>query len=61
MITTDTNTATIHIEDIGVTVRTLLAVAADGYKVNPKRVWKISYGDSNVVIGSVRIRTKELT
>lgn len=55
MITTICEDATIVVDDIGVTLRTLLAVAAEGYKTNPKRVWKVSY--ANVVIGSVRIRT----
>ena len=43
----------ITVEDLGVTLRTLLAVAAD-HAVQGKRVYKVSY--KRVVIGSVRIR-----
>lgn len=55
MITRDDENATIDIEDIGVTLRTLLAHAATGYVNNPKRVWKIRY--KQVIIGSVRLKT----
>lgn len=41
---------------IGLTLRVLLAVAAEGYKLNPRRTWKIVYKDT--VIGSVRIKDK---
>lgn len=63
MITKDIENATIDIEDIGVTLRTLLAHAAEGYKTNPKRVWKVRY--KATIIGSVRLKTdfvkRELT
>ena len=52
----DTEAVTLKVPDIGVTLRTLLACAAQGYKTTPKRVWKIIYSDSNIVIGSVRIK-----
>ncbi len=55
----DTENVTLKIPDIGVTLRTLLACAATGYKTTPKRVWKIIYGDGNVVIGSVRIKNQD--
>lgn len=55
MITRDDENATIDIEDIGVTLRTLLAHAATGYENNPKRVWKVRY--KTVIIGSVRLKT----
>jgi hypothetical protein len=55
MITRDIENATLVIEDIGVTLRTLLAHAASGYKQNPKRVWKVSY--KGTIVGSVRLKT----
>ena len=55
MITKDIENATLEIEDIGVTLRTLLAHAASGYKQNPKRVWKVKY--KGTIIGSVRLKT----
>lgn len=55
MITRDDTNATIDIEDIGVTLRTLLAHAAAGYANNPKRVWKVRY--KATIIGSVRLKT----
>lgn len=55
----DTEAVTLKVPDIGVTLRTLLACAAQGYKTTPKRVWKIVYGDGNVVIGSVRIKNQD--
>ena len=51
----DVAEATLDIPDIGVTIRTLLACASEGYKLNPKRVWKIRY--KNTIVGSVRIKT----
>ena len=56
MVTIDTENGTLKIPDIGVTLRTLLAAAATGAKTRPKRVWKVIYGDGNVMIGSVRIK-----
>jgi|DEB19_MinimDraft_2_1074335.scaffolds.fasta_scaffold68338_1 hypothetical protein len=58
-VTIDTENVTLKIPDTGVTIRTLLACAAHGYKTTPKRVWKIVYGEGNVVIGSVRIKNKD--
>ena len=58
MITQSIEEATLNITDIGVTLRTLLGCAAEGYKSNPKRVWKIRYCDT--VIGSVRLKTNNL-
>ena len=47
------------IPDMGVTVRTLLSVAARGHAITGKRTWKVSY--KNVVIGSVRVKTQWTT
>lgn len=55
MITIEREAATLAIEDLGVTLRTLLACAATGYKDNRKRKWNIVY--KTVVIGSVRLKT----
>lgn len=55
MITIVTAEATLDITDIGVTIRSLLGYAAEGYRANPKRVWKVRYCDT--VIGSVRLKT----
>lgn len=58
-VTINTKEATLTVPDIGVTLRTLLACAAEGYKTTPKRVWKVLYGvEHPVVIGSVRIKNK---
>ena len=57
-VTIDAENAALHIPHIGITYRVLLAAAADGYKQNPRRTWKIVYG--TVVIGSVRIKDKLL-
>jgi hypothetical protein len=57
MVVIDAENGTLKVPDIGVTLRTLLACAAEGSKTRPKRVWKIIYTDSNIVIGSVRIKT----
>lgn len=55
MITIDAVNAVLHIEDIGVTLRSLLAYAATGYKTRPKRSWKVVY--KNVVIANIRLKT----
>lgn len=47
----------IHVEDTGVTLRTLLQVANDN-QVPGKRVYKIAY-TNGIVIGSVRIRQEK--
>lgn len=57
-VTCDSEAATLHVPHIGITLRTLLAVAADGYKANPRRTWKVAY--QGTVIGSVRIKDKLL-
>lgn len=54
MITTNTETCTIDIQDLGVTLRVLLSVAAKGYVATPKRTWRIQY--KGAIIGSVRIK-----
>jgi hypothetical protein len=54
MITTDAENATLDVPDLGITLRSLLAVAAAGYTVNPKRIWKVRY--KNSIIGSIRIK-----
>jgi hypothetical protein len=55
----DAEAGTLKVPDIGVTLRTLLACAAEGYKTRPKRVWKILYTENNVVVGSVRIKSQD--
>lgn len=47
----------IHITDIGVTLRTLLAVAADGLKTSGTRKWSIMY--RGVKIGQVQVKDQE--
>lgn len=47
------------IPDLGVTLRTLLAVASNGYSLSGRRTWKIDY--KSVVIGSVRVKTERKT
>ena len=54
VVTFDLVSETIDIEDLGVTMRTLLAVANTAAKEKPKRVWKIRYKDA--ILGSVRIK-----
>jgi hypothetical protein len=53
-VTCDPETTSLHVPHIGMTLRVLLAVAAEGYKTNPKRTWKIVY--RGTVIGSIRIK-----
>lgn len=55
-VTIDAETCSLVVPHIGLTLRVLLAVAAEGYKQNPRRTWKIVYKDT--VIGSVRIKDK---
>lgn len=57
MVKIDADNGTLAVPDIGVTLRTLMACAAEGYKTRPKRVWKVLYKDT--VIGSVRIKNKD--
>ena len=56
MVTIDANNGTLKVPDLGVTLRTLLACAAEGAKTKPRRSWKILYTEHDVVIGSVRIK-----
>lgn len=56
MVIIDTENGTLKVPDIGVTLRTLLACAAEGAKTKPRRSWKILYTENNVLIGNVRIR-----
>ena len=53
MATIDIEDKVIDIEDLGVTMRTILAAAATGYKQTDKRRWGIRY--KNVVIGNVQV------
>lgn len=53
MVTVDMKDKVIDIEDLGVTMRTLLAVAATGYAKTDRRKWGIRY--KNVVIGNVQV------
>lgn len=55
-VTCDPETTSLHVPHIGMTLRVLLAVAAEGYKTNPRRTWKIVY--RGTVIGSIRIKDK---
>lgn len=48
----------IYIEDIGVTVRTLLAVGAKGYTESQNRKWHIVY--KNARIGTIQVKTENL-
>lgn len=48
----------IHMTDLGVTMRTLLAVGAKGYEETQRRTWKIVY--KNVIIGEVRVATNHV-
>jgi hypothetical protein len=62
MVKIDIQDQVMDIEDMGVTLRTLLAVAATGYALTNKRRWGIRY--KNAVIGNVQCastpRTKTL-
>ncbi len=55
MVSIDPENGTLNVPDIGVTLRTLMAAAASGYKTRPKRVWKVIY--KGIVVGSVRIKS----
>lgn len=55
MVTIDIEDQVMDIEDIGVTLRTLLAVAAKGYAQTNKRRWGIRY--KNAVIGNVQVQS----
>lgn len=54
-VTVDSEKYTLSVPDIGVTLRTLLAVASKAQTTTKRRTWNIVYKD--VVIGSVRIKT----
>ena len=53
-VTFDSSKNEIHIEDLGVTLRTLLAVAAKGLQENGNRKWKIVY--KFACIGNVQVK-----
>ena len=57
-ITINAEEATLVVPHLGMTTRTLMAAAAEGYKTNPKRIWKVSY--KNTIIGNVRLKTNFL-
>lgn len=48
----------LHVEHIGFTLRTLLAVAAEGHTATGKRVWPVRY--QGTVIASVRVKTQRV-
>ena len=54
MITVDHEKFKLVIPDIGVTMRTMLAAAADGYRHTGRRTWGISY--NGATIGKVRVK-----
>lgn len=45
----------IYLTDLGVTIRTLLGVAAKGYEVSKRRTWKLVYKEA--YIGEVKVAT----
>lgn len=57
MITVDKEAVIIDITDPGVTIRTLLAVAATASKEVPKRTWKIRF--NKAIVGSVRVKLEK--
>lgn len=58
-VTVDHEQSCLHVPHIGITLRVLLAVAAEAYKTTPKRTWRVMY--KNTPIGSVRIKSSILT
>lgn len=52
MVMIDKEDQCLDIEDIGVTLRTLLAVAAKGYAETGKRRWQVRY--RGAIIGNVQ-------
>lgn len=58
MVVRDDEELIIIIPDLGVTMRTILAVAAAGYKLTSKRRWRIQY--KNAIIGKVSVATKDV-
>lgn len=57
-ITVDAETCSLHVENLGFTLRTLLGAAANGYKINPQRRWKIVY--KGVRIGGLTLKDTHL-
>lgn len=57
MVVRDDEERIIIITDLGVTMRTIMAVAATGYSVTGKRRWRIQY--KQAIIGKVSVSTKE--
>lgn len=56
MVVRDDEERIIIISDLGVTMRTIMAVAATGYSVTGKRRWRIQY--KLAIIGKVSVSTK---
>lgn len=57
-VTRNDERSEIHLTDLGVTLRTLLGVAAKGHEVSKRRTWKLMYKDA--LIGEVKVRTQTL-
>lgn len=53
MVTIDIEDNVIDIDDLGVTLRTLMAVAATGYAQTDRRKWSVRY--KKVLIASVQV------
>lgn len=53
MVTIDIEDKVIDFEDLGVTLRTLLSIGANGYAETGKRKWGIRY--KNAVIGNIQV------
>ena len=47
-------TSTLQFPDLGVTLRTLFAAAADGHAKTGKREWKLEY--KGAVVGKLKVR-----
>jgi len=57
-VTVNTLEGALYVPHIGISLRTLLAVASDNYKFTRRRTWKVIY--ANTVIGNVRIKDTHL-
>ena len=51
----------IYIEDIGVTMRTLLAVAAQGFAENGRRRWHVVYKNAKIAVVQVASTPRNAT
>lgn len=47
-VTVESETCTLHVPNLGFTLRTLLGAAANGYKLNPQRRWKLVYKGARI-------------